>query len=98
MNRRSFLKRFGLTTGAILIGVGITQQSPIPKRKLKTMWTHELEQDLKGFHGIDVNAEIARIRSEEIRNEIDNEILKILRGESQYGKNIQKMRFEYNRR
>lgn len=44
-------------------------------RKLKTVWTPELAQDLTSFHNIDPDIELTRVLSESIAIEIDNEIL-----------------------
>jgi hypothetical protein len=44
-------------------------------RKLKTVWTPESAQDFKSYHGIDVEAELTALMSQEIALEIDREIL-----------------------
>jgi hypothetical protein len=50
-------------------------------RKLKTVWTPEAAQDFKSYHGIDVEAELTALMSQEIALEIDREIIAdLLRG------------------
>ena len=44
-------------------------------RKLKTVWTPESAQDFKSYHGIDIEAELTALMSQEIALEIDREIL-----------------------
>lgn len=44
-------------------------------RKLKTVWTVELEQDLAAYHSIDADRELVLIMQREIQKEIDQEIL-----------------------
>jgi len=44
-------------------------------RKLKTIWTPESAQDFKSYHGIDIEAELTALMSQEIALEIDREIL-----------------------
>jgi hypothetical protein len=44
-------------------------------RKLKTIWTPELAQDLTAFHNLDPDVELTKVLSESIAVEIDNEIL-----------------------
>lgn len=71
MNRRQFFKFFGIGT----VSVAIAPLSSFnwlfelfkPKtRKLKARWTCEYEQDLKGMHDIDAQAEMSRILDEEL--------------------------------
>ena len=50
-------------------------------RKLKTVWTPEAAQDFKSYHGIDVEAELTALMSQEIALEVDREIISdLLRG------------------
>jgi hypothetical protein len=44
-------------------------------RGLNVTWTAEMIQDLQAFHNIDAEAELTALLSQEIANEIDNEIL-----------------------
>lgn len=49
------------------IGVGV--------RKIKARWTIEAQQDLRAYHGLDVEAELTAAASREIGLEIDREII-----------------------
>jgi hypothetical protein len=44
-------------------------------RKLKYRWTVESEQDLRAYHGLSVESELARHAADEIGREIDREIV-----------------------
>jgi hypothetical protein len=44
-------------------------------RRIRATWTPELAQDLQAFHGIDVEAELTALLSQEIAREIDREII-----------------------
>lgn len=44
-------------------------------RKLKTVWTPELSQDITAYFNVDPDIELTRVLSESIAIEIDNEIL-----------------------
>ena len=44
-------------------------------RKLKFRWTIEAEQDLRAYHGLSVESELAAHAAEEIAREIDREII-----------------------
>ena len=44
-------------------------------RRLRATWTPETAQDLEAFHGIDVEAELTNLLSQQIAQEIDNEIM-----------------------
>lgn len=46
------------------------------ERALKAEYTHELSQDLKAVHGLDAEAELARILSGEILAEINREVIR----------------------
>jgi len=48
-------------------------------RPLRTTWTPELVQDLTAYHNIDAEAELTTLLSENIAQEIDNEILREIR-------------------
>lgn len=48
------------------------------KTKFTVHWNPELEQDLNFHHGIDVEAELTRIMSEEISRAIDEEIIQTI--------------------
>ena len=47
-------------------------------RTLRAQWRPELVDDLNYYHGIDAAAELTRILSEQISEEIDNEMINIL--------------------
>jgi hypothetical protein len=47
---------------------------------LRVTWSPEMIQDLQAFHNIDAEAELTALVSQEIANEIDNEILNNLFG------------------
>jgi hypothetical protein len=47
---------------------------------LRVTWSPEMIQDLQAFHNIDAEAELTALLSQEIANEIDNEILNNLFG------------------
>jgi len=47
-------------------------------RKLKTMWTPEIMQDLNAYHSIDAQAEVTDVIHKLIANEIDLELLEML--------------------
>lgn len=49
-------------------------------RTLRAQWRPELIDDLNYYHGIDAEAELTRLMSEQIVEEIDNEVINILTG------------------
>jgi len=72
MNRRSF---FGFMAAGIAAITGIPDVSkfmpaaPVTRR-LKATWSLELAQDLRAYHGLDAEAELAAILEQEIAREI----------------------------
>lgn len=48
-------------------------------RTLRAQWRPELVDDLNYYHGIDAEAELTRLMSEQIAQEMDNEIINELR-------------------
>jgi len=48
------------------------------KTKFTVHWNPELEQDLNFYHGIDAEAELTRIMSEEIARAVDEEIIQTI--------------------
>ena len=44
-------------------------------RRLRAVWNREVGEDLVQYHGIDAEAELTNIMSQQILNEIDNEII-----------------------
>lgn len=47
----------------------------VKSRKLKSTWTNEAEQDLKAYHGLNADAELTALVSNEMIAEIDREII-----------------------
>jgi len=47
----------------------------VKARKLKATWTNEAEQDLKAYHGLNADAELTALVSNEMIAEIDREIV-----------------------
>jgi hypothetical protein len=82
MNRKQFLKLFGWVAASVALApsalLRACQQAPIPDqvppKKLKMLWSVELEQDLLNFHGID-SQELSNIMSRELSREIDQEMI-----------------------
>lgn len=48
-------------------------------RAIRAVWTPELAQDLQAFHNIDAEAELTALLAENIRREIDDQIIRDLR-------------------
>jgi hypothetical protein len=48
-------------------------------RAVRAIWTPEMAQDLQAFHNIDAEAELTALLNENIRHEIDTQILNDLR-------------------
>src|SRR6056297_2525739 len=48
----------------------------VKSRKLKATWTNEAEQDLKTYHGLNADAELTALVSNEMIAEIDREIVR----------------------
>jgi len=44
-------------------------------RRIRTIWTPELAQDVSAFHNIDAEAELTALFAENLRNEIDQRII-----------------------
>jgi len=51
----------------------------VETRKMRSLWTPELAQDVSAFHNIDAEAELTALLSEQMAAEIDREILRDLR-------------------
>jgi hypothetical protein len=47
-------------------------------RRLRAMWTREANEDLNHHHGIDAEAELTRIMSEEIARGIDEDVIRTI--------------------
>lgn len=54
-------------------------------RKLKASFSHELAQDMRAIHGLDINTELANILSTEIMAEIDREAVRTINVSAQFG-------------
>ena len=68
-------------TGGNRLSIQILKQPVEAKtRKLSARWTFEAAQDANSMHGIDMEAEIMSALAQEITAEIDQEILRSLRG------------------
>jgi hypothetical protein len=83
LTRRSFI---GLLAGALAVSAcpsilipkhGTKTIVPV-RRKLKAVWTVECEQDLQAFHGINVREHLMNQLSNQLRDEIDNQIISYL--------------------
>ncbi len=51
----------------------------VGERRIRATWTPELAQDLGTYHNIDAEAELTRILTEEIAQEIDREVIQHIR-------------------
>jgi len=79
---------FNVSAGEFLSGsaipevnISIEQQPLIARtRKMRTLWTIEASQDLKAYHNLDLEQELTELMGNELRLEIDREILENLRG------------------
>lgn len=47
-------------------------------RRIRALWTPELAQDVAAFHNIDAEAELTALLTENLRNEIDQQIIRDL--------------------
>lgn len=47
-------------------------------RRLRAMWTREVDEDLNHYHRIDAEAELTRIMSEEMARGIDEDIIRTI--------------------
>jgi hypothetical protein len=56
-----------------------SEEIGVKTRKLKAVWTHEAQQDLRSQHNLDAEAELTAILAQEINLEIDREVLTDLR-------------------
>jgi hypothetical protein len=46
--------------------------------RLTAVWSPQLQEDLQEGHGLDIESELTRLMSEQIAEEIDNEIIDTL--------------------
>lgn len=70
-------------TGIVVpqIEMNITSvQVPDGVRRLRATWIPDLAQDIAAYHGIDAEAELTALLSQQVANELDREILENIRG------------------
>lgn len=61
-----WLKPFDLDLNSVEITVG--------ERRIRTIWTPELAQDLEAYHNIDAETELTRLLNEELHQQTENNI------------------------
>lgn len=66
-----WLKPFSFEMSSVDVTVG--------ERRIRATWTPELAQDLEAYHNIDAEAELTRMLSEQLTQEIDREIVENIR-------------------
>lgn len=66
-----WLKPFSFEMSSVEVTAG--------ERRIRATWTPELAQDLGAYHNIDAEAELTRILTEEIAQEIDREVIQHIR-------------------
>ncbi len=66
-----WLKPFSFEMSSVEVTAG--------ERRIRATWTPELTQDLEAYHNIDAEAELTRMLSEQITQEIDREIVENIR-------------------
>ena len=49
-------------------------------RTLRATWAPELEEEINAYHAIDAEAELSRLMSEQIAEEVDRDIVRRLTG------------------
>jgi hypothetical protein len=77
-----------VSTGEYLTGTGIPEvnlsieQQPVTARtrKMRALWSIEASQDLKAYHGLDLEGELTDLLSNELKLELDRELIEDLRG------------------
>jgi predicted phage-related endonuclease len=67
-----------------------SQEIVATSRKLKAVWSHESQQDLRQFHNIDAEAELVKTLTKELQAEIDREILEDLKSVVQKGQETER--------
>lgn len=78
---------FTLSAGERLTGTGIPEVTfhieqvavTANTRKMRALWTLEASQDLKAYHNLDLERELTGLLSDELRLEIDRELIEDLR-------------------
>jgi len=66
-----WLKPFSFEMSSVEVTAG--------ERRIRATWTPELAQDLEAYHNIDAEAELTRMLSEQLTQEIDREIVENIR-------------------
>ena len=66
-----WLKPFSFEMSSVEVTAG--------ERRIRATWTPELAQDLEAYHNIDAEAELTRMLSEQLAQEIDREIVENIR-------------------
>lgn len=66
-----WLKPFNLDLNSVEVTAG--------ERRIRATWNPELAQDLETYHNIDAEAELTRLLTEEIAQEIDREVIQHIR-------------------
>ena len=61
-----------------IVWIVVSQEIVSQQRKLKAVWSAEAAQDLRSWHNISKEKELADMMAQEIANEIDKEILEDL--------------------
>lgn len=62
------------------LNIHIEQQPVVTRtRKMRALWTLEAQQDLKAYHGLSLETELTALLSNEIKLEIDRELIEDLR-------------------
>lgn len=73
MNRRGFFRSVAGLAALVAFPKSVEQ------RQLKAVWTVECEYDLRSWHNLDAENELANKLAKEITDEIDREIMMELR-------------------
>jgi hypothetical protein len=70
-----------LANGAIPDITFHIEQQPVAARtrKMRALWTMEASQDLRAYHGLDLERELTELLSNELRLEIDRELIEDIR-------------------
>lgn len=79
---------FNVSSGEYLAGTGIPEvnlsieQQPVVARtrKMRALWTIEASQDAKAYHNLDLEQEVTELMSNEIKLEVDRELIEDIRG------------------
>lgn len=85
---RTTMLGYSVSAGEYLSGSAIPEvnlsieQQPVVARtkKMRALWTIEANQDLKAYHNLDLESEVSELMSNELKLEIDRELIEDLRG------------------